>query len=168
MESRWANKNMDMLRALFTTSTLLAILAAGACSPVDEQSGGPLVTAEQLRVLEAQPEEEEIPRGEPEPGSPRILVSLPELGSKVTVPVPVRIRFVAEPDAQILPETLRVRYGPIDITDRVRENLQVSPAGIDGRIDEALPGKYKFKLSVSDTRNRTGEADLRFRVIANR
>jgi hypothetical protein len=159
---------MDMSRALLTITGLLAILAAGACSPVDERSGGLLVTEEQLRTLEALPEDEEISRGEPEPGAPRILVSTPGLGAEVTTPVPVRIRFVAEPDAEIRPDTLRVRYGPIDVTDKVLENLEVSPAGIDGRIDDALPGKYKFKVSISDTRNRTGEANLKFRVIAGR
>lgn len=159
---------MDKLLGCLAGALVLAVVLTSSCSRAHDQPDGGIVTAEQLRVVESMPWDEEVERGVPSPGAPRILISIPELGAVVTAPVPVRIRFVAESDARIIPGSLRVRYGPFDVTEKVRKKLVVSQDGIDGRIAEAVPGKYRFRMSISDTQNRTGEADLIFRVVSGR
>lgn len=159
---------MDRHRGYLANALLVALIATGGCSSTDNAHDGFIVTEAQMASVESLPDEEEIERGAPPPGAPQILIAVPELGSAVTVPVPVSIRFVAEPDAQIVPDSLRVRYGPFDVTAKVRENLDVSKDGIDGQIEDAHAGKYKFRVAISDTQNRTSEADLKFRVVSGK
>lgn len=159
---------MDKLLGYLAGALVLAVVLTSSCSRAHDQPNGGIVTEAQLRAIESMPWDEEVDRGEPSPGAPRILISVPESGAVVMAPVPVRVRFVAESDARIITESLRVRYGPFDVTEKVLEQLVVSQDGIDGRIEQAIPGRYRFRVSISDTQNRTGEADLRFRVVAGR
>lgn len=157
---------MDKLLGYLAGALVLAVVSTSSCSGTDDQPDGGIVTEAQFRAVESLPWDDEVERGEPSPGAPRILISIPESDAEVTAPVPVRIRFVAESDARIITESLRVRYGPFDVTEKVRKKLVVSQDGIDGRIEEAIPGRYKFRMSISDTQNRTGEANLTFRVVS--
>jgi hypothetical protein len=159
---------MDTHRGYLASALLVTLITTGGCPVTDNKRSGFIVTEEQMRSMESLPDEEETERGEPQPGTPQVLIAVPQIGSEVTIPVPVSIRFVAKPDAQIVPDSLRVRYGPFDVTAKVREHLEVSQDGIGGQIEEAHPGKYKFRVAISDTQNRTGEADLKFRVVAGK
>jgi len=161
------NMRIKSLGLLFAMAALIGIIgSASGCQSAPQRQRLFIVTEGQLRAVEATSDEEgEIERGVPPPGAPRIVIDVPEPESKVMAPVPVSIRFLAETDAEIVPESLRVRFGFFDITDKVRDALDVSKEGITGRIEDAYPGNYKFTLEVSDTLNRTGLASIRFKVV---
>ncbi len=97
-------------------------------------------------------------------GSPSITVTRPQQ-SDVLPPVPVEIKFVPLGDSEVDISTLKIKLGPINVTKRVLENLDVSSAGIAGLIETAKPGSYKFKIKVYDSLERCGRAILEFRVL---
>jgi hypothetical protein len=94
-----------------------------------------------------------------------ITVETPDPDSAVRPPFPVRINFEPQDDASIAMDTLTVKYGFFNVTDKVLEFMTVSPTGIVGHIDAVRPGNYKLKLSVSDDRQRTGRTTLSFHII---
>lgn len=141
-------------------STLILLFG---CSTTEE----PLrITADQFDAVEATgPDDELVLRGEVERGAPAIVVDMPTLDESVKPPFDVSIRFLANDDANIVIDTLKIKYGFFDLTDEVIARMKVSAAGISGPIDAVKPGRYKLKVSISDDKKRTGRALLVFRVV---
>jgi uncharacterized protein (DUF2267 family) len=75
----------------------------------------------------------------------------------VKSPLDIRLRWIAEDGAAIVPATLRILYGRlgIDITKRVAAALHVSPAGMEVAGAELPSGTHRIKIEVSDDRKRT-------------
>ncbi len=135
-----------------------------ACGKREGENENVLVlTAKDFDAVQAAGEDDLTERG-CVPGGPVITVAKPE-DSEVLPPVPVDIRFFPPEGATIDVDTLRVKWGIIDVTSRVVENLEVAPYGVTGLIDAAKPGKYKFKVRVEDDQSRCGETRLEFRVL---
>jgi hypothetical protein len=146
----------------FLLSTLL-LMTVAACTAKDKVL---VITPEEFDAVTAAGEEEEPPlRGRVERGAPVITVETPDPDSAVRPPFPVRINFEPQDDASIAMDTLTVKYGFFNVTDKVLEFMTVSPTGIVGHIDAVRPGNYKLKLSVSDDRQRTGRTTLSFHII---
>jgi hypothetical protein len=141
-------------------STLILLFG---CSTTEE----PLrITADQFDAVEATgPDDELVLRGEVERGAPAIVVDMPTLDESVKPPFDVSIRFLANDDANIVIDTLKIKYGFFDLTDEVIARMKVSATGISGPIDAVKPGRYKLKVLISDDKKRTGRALLVFRVV---
>lgn len=99
--------------------------------------------------------------------APRILVETPDPGAGVTPPVDVVVRFEPAADAKIDVDSLQVKYGWFDITDTVIKSMAVSETGITGRLTVIRAGDYALKVSIADSKKRTGYAKLDFRVAAS-
>jgi hypothetical protein len=124
-----------------------------------------VITAEQFdQAMAADPDDEEFLRGDVVRGAPAIIVDEPDPADGVLTPFTLRIQFIPTDDAEIVIETLKVRYAMFDVTGDVLDLMEVSPAGVVGQIDAVRPGTYKFKVSVADNKKRVGKALLSFRV----
>jgi hypothetical protein len=99
-----------------------------------------------------------------DPSAPRILVETPDVEGDVTAPVDVKVTFVAAEGSNIDLGSLKVRYGWFDITDRVLKWLEVTSAGMRGHIAAMKRGDYRIRVSISDDQDRTGKAEIKFRV----
>ena len=139
------------------------LTACGKTESEGESEKVLVLTAQEFDAVLAAGEDDVVERG-CVPGGPIITVEEPT-ENNVVPPVPVYIRFVPPAGSTIDLDTLRVKWGLIDVTSRVTENLEVSPGGVTGMIDAAKPGKYKFKVRVEDDQGRCGEARLEFRVM---
>lgn len=128
--------------------------------------GQPLViTAEQFdQAMAAGIDDEEFLRGGVERGAPAIVVDEPNPEDAVSTPFTLRIRFIPNDDAEIVIETLKIKYAIFDVTGEVLDRMDVTPAGVVGQIDAVKPGTYKFRVSIADNKKRTGKALLRFRI----
>ncbi|MDH3811418.1 MAG: hypothetical protein OEU60_06905 [Gammaproteobacteria bacterium] len=128
--------------------------------------GQPLViTAEQFeQAMAADIDDEEFLRGGVIRGAPAIVVDEPDPEDAVSTPFTLRIRFIPNDDAEIVLETLKIKYAIFDVTGDVLDRMEVTPAGVVGQIDAVKPGTYKFKVSIADDKKRTGKALLRFRI----
>ena len=100
-----------------------------------------------------------------DPLAPEIIIERPELASEVAPPVDVLVRFQPSGDAAIDLDTLEIRYGWFDITERVLKTMKVSPDGISGQIRSMKNGQYTLKLSVRDTMQRRSDAKIVFRIV---
>lgn len=107
----------------------------------------------------------DILRKATDPLAPEIVVDRPDVGADVAPPVDIVVRFRAADDAQIDLQTLKVKYGWFDITERVMETMEVSPEGINGKIQSMRRGKYSLKLTIKDTQERKSDAKIVFEVI---
>lgn len=144
--------------------SLLLLLLAGAAAVADDRVL--VLTADEFdanvdfreRSVELLPQ-----AGDPE--APRIVVEKPDIGADVAAPVDVSVRFEAAGDAEIDIDTLRIRYGWFDITQRVRDSMEVSGEGISGKITSMRNGKHTLKVSISDSLQREGKASIVFHVV---
>ena len=100
-----------------------------------------------------------------DPLAPEIIIERPDVASEVAPPVDIAIRFEASEDAAIDLDSLKIRYGWFDITDRVLKAMDVSPEGIQGQIQSLKKGKYSLKISVRDTMRRKSDAKIVFRIV---
>jgi len=145
---------------------VLAALVAFGCAATKDQAL--VITAEQYDAVEASGvDEEPAARGRVDPDAPVIIVETPETDSDVSTPFSVRVRFEPLDGATIDLDTLKIKYHIFDLTDEVLENMTVTGSGIVGEIDAIKPGRYKLKLSISDDRQRTGRATLRFHIVSS-
>lgn len=101
-----------------------------------------------------------------DPLAPEIIIERPDLASEVAPPVDVAIRFQASDDAAIDLDTLKIRYGWFDITDRVLKAMEVSADGIQGQIRSMQKGGYSLKISVRDTMRRKSDAKIVFQIVS--
>jgi hypothetical protein len=145
-----------------------AALAAGSFTLVTDEQ----IDAEQR--YEAQPENipGETTRSLDAPTQnpslpPRIIVVSPQPGNSTTSsPLRIELAFATSPDAHILPDSFRVRYGllKIDITQQLRPYATVTEKGLvaDGA---AVPaGNHRLFLQISDSAGRTAVSELQFTV----
>lgn len=91
---------------------------------------------------------------------------VPSADGKVNVPFPIEVKFFTTAGSHIRPETLRILYGmlKLDVTDRMRKLIQVTPAGF--HLDKAdIPkGKHRLLIQITDDKDRTAEKDIRLQV----
>jgi hypothetical protein len=107
----------------------------------------------------------DIVRKKPDPLAPRIIVEAPQLGSDVSPPVNIVVKFSPAADSAIVLDSLIVKYGWYDITERVRESMTVSPEGIAGQLQSMRRGKYTIKVTIGDTLQRTSNAEINFKIV---
>jgi hypothetical protein len=100
-----------------------------------------------------------------DPLAPQIIVESPHVGANVSPPVDVVVKFAPSENSEIDLDSLKVKYGWFDITERVRESMTVSPDGIAGQLQSMRFGKYKIRVSIGDTMRRTSNAELEFKIV---
>ena len=100
-----------------------------------------------------------------DPLAPEIIIDRPDVAADVSPPVDVAIRFQASDDAAIDLNTLKIRYGWFDITDRVLKAMDVSHDGINGQIQSMKKGKYSLKITIRDTMKRKSDAKIVFQIV---
>jgi hypothetical protein len=97
-----------------------------------------------------------------------IAVLAPRTSEPIRAPFPIELRFEAQDDAAIVPDTFRVRYGVLrlDITERVVTSSLVTPQGIRVPAASVPSGDHTLRLSIADNRNRVGEMIVKITVVA--
>ena len=153
-----------------TVKTCVAIMLAFAvCLSAELASGNDsmlVLTAEEFEAnLNYRERGVDITAKPTDPLAPEIIIDRPDVAADVAPPVDVAIRFQASEDAAIDLETLKIRYGWFDITDRVLKAMDVSPDGIEGQIQSMKKGKYSLKISVRDTMRRKSDAKIVFQIV---
>ncbi|PND38182.1 hypothetical protein C1O66_12075 [Paucibacter aquatile] len=105
----------------------------------------------------------------PAPGAPRLELLQPKPGpDTLASPFDIQLRWNAEGEARIEPQTLRIRYGwmGLDITQRVLAQAEVTAEGLRIR-KAALPsGEHKLAVEIADSLQRVGRRQFEVKVQA--
>jgi len=100
------------------------------------------------------------------PNAPSIDLLAPQLGSSVSSPTPIDLKFLPKNPAAVKPETFKAYYGTfqVDITSRLLKVAKVTTQGVN--VPEAsLPkGSHKITLNIEDTEGRIGSRTNEFEV----
>jgi hypothetical protein len=145
---------------------LLLLLSLLACM-VSARADGWLITP-----LEAHREAERMAEGlvfrgrsTPVPDAPRIVRVKPGEG-EVTSPFDIVFTFSPQDGAVIDPKSFRVLYGffRMDITNRVAQQANISVGGVTISRANIPAGKHHLVLNVTDSKQRTGEAEFEIEV----
>ncbi len=151
------------LRLKVCSLALVAVVVSGCATTQDQHF---TITAEEFdEVAAAGPDDEPPLRGKVVRGAPAIIFDYPDSDSEVTRPFSVRLRFVPNEPATIALDTLKIKYGLLNVTNRVLKAMTVTAEGIEGTMDAGRPGKYKLKFSIEDNLQRTGRATFIFRIV---
>ena len=125
-----------------------------------------VLTAEEFEAnLDYRERGVDITKKPPDPLAPEIIIDRPDVASDVAPPVDIAIRFQTSDDAAIDLDSLKIRYGWFDITERVLKAMHVSPDGIQGQIQSMKKGEYSLKISVRDTMRRKSDARIVFQIV---
>jgi hypothetical protein len=107
----------------------------------------------------------ELTRKPTDPLAPHIIIQTPDIGADVTPPVDVAVSFQPAEGATIDLDSLKVKYGWFDITQRVLETMEVTHQGIAGKIKGMRRGRYALRVSISDNLRRTSSTKIKFEVV---
>lgn len=153
-----------MKNVLLTTLTVLAV----SLIPVFSFAEDWLVTPEEAKREALIQADGIVYRGRsaPVPNCPQI--SLVKPGNKYVVKAPfdIVVSFAANDGAKIDPASFKVLYGffKMDITSRVMQQAKVSGEGVVISHANIPSGKHQLLLNVTDSMNRTGEAEVQIEV----
>ncbi|MGB5064717.1 MAG: hypothetical protein WBQ37_13310 [Candidatus Competibacter sp.] len=91
----------------------------------------------------------------------------PSLSNGVRSPFNIEVIFSPQEGATIKTDTLSIRYGLFDITQRILGSGQaeISPRGIKVRGAEIDQGNYKISISIEDSQGRVGSAELELKIL---
>ena len=100
------------------------------------------------------------------PGGPVIEIMTPDARQAVKAPVDIVVRFRPGPDARIVLDSLRIRYGMIglDVTERIRKAATVTDEGIRASGADLPAGKHSMSIEIADSAGRTTKQAFKFRV----
>lgn len=148
---------------------LLALAAGLAFAQAQAQTSGQfLISDAEWREERATPAPPS-PRFSPSPGAPRLELLQPRPGPDVLPsPIDIQLRWNAEGEARIEPQSLRIRYGwmGLDITQRVLAQAEVTAEGLRIR-KAALPsGEHKLSVEIADSMQRVGRRQFEVKVQA--
>jgi hypothetical protein len=135
------------------------LLAALCCAPA---AGFELITADELRQARKTPEatSDAGSAAVAIAGAPVISVVRPNLQRPLRSPADIDISFTPQGEAQIVPESLKVRYAFFDLTSRLRKYARISARGLELRGAELPTGDFTLRIEISDSLKRTGRLDL--------
>lgn len=144
---------------LTRVAAALALVAAGPAQ------ASWLVTEQEAHVSRATPAMPEA-KAAPVPGAPRIVLLSPDVAAAVASPTRIQLRFESLGEAQIRPETFKVRYGTLrlDITQRITAVSAITPQGIDVSEAKLPKGSHRLFMEIQDSAGRTGERAVSFVV----
>lgn len=145
--------------------TLFAMLAGFAWSAAYSDTYE-LVSADDFARSLAAEGSEELTERAADPLGPDIEVLRPGDGNEFEAPVDIHITFVPTEGAEIDLDTLTIKYGAlgINVTDRVTENAEVTPAGIRSEGAMLPAGKHKLTVYIGDNLGRLGKRRFTFRI----
>ena len=105
-------------------------------------------------------------RSTPVPDAPKIVRVKPGDVAAVTSPFDIVFTFSPQDGAVIDPKSFRVLYGffRMDITDRVAQQANISVGGVTISRANIPAGKHHLVLNVTDSKQRTGEAEFEIEV----
>jgi hypothetical protein len=103
----------------------------------------------------------------PVKGSPQIEVMEPDMKAELIAPLQIRIKFVTELGATLLPDSLRVYYGTfgIDITDRLMKKAKFENDTLTLDRAEIPTGTHRLLLKIKDNTDRTSEKLLTLNIV---
>lgn len=163
----------DARRRALRLISLAGLAWAASAMPSLAQTGSKargawLITAAEWHQERATPAPPS-PRFSPNPGAPRLELLQPKPGPETLAsPFDIQLRWNAEGEARIEPQTLRIRYGwmGLDITQRVLAQAEVTAEGLRIR-KAALPsGEHKLAVEIADTLQRVGRRQFEVKVQA--
>lgn len=108
-----------------------------------------------------------IPRG-PADG-PKIALTGPESGVAAGSQFTLKATFTPRPDTTIDPKSVHIillRGDGVDVTEQVRGAGKIDESGIDLTGLTAPPGEYRIRVTVDDTKQKLGFADIVLKIGA--
>lgn len=143
------------LRGPFTAALLVAALCGAPAAAFE------LITVDEMRQARRTPEaSSSVDSPVPGAGGPVIAVVRPDLQKPLRSPADIDISFTPHGGAQIVPESLKVRYAFFDLTSRLRKHARISAGGLQLRGAELPTGDFTLRIEISDSLKRTGRLDL--------
>lgn len=147
---------------------MLLLLSGGMLFNTHARADGWLITPlEALREAERQASGMVFRgRAETVPGSPEIKRIKPDETGVIKSPFDIVFRFVPKEGTVVDPQSFKVLYGMfrMDITNRVAQHAQISSTGVTISHANIPSGKHRLVLNVTDSANRTGEAEFQIEV----
>jgi hypothetical protein len=148
-------------------SGFLILLMACMWTPVGAHAEDWLVTPEEANKEARMQADGVVYRGRSAivPNCPQISLVKPA-NKFVKAPFDIVVSFVANDGAIIDPASFKVLYGifKMDITRRVAKQAIVSGEGVVISHANIPSGKHQLLLNVTDSMNRTGEAEIQIEV----
>ena len=148
-------------------NSFLMLLMSCMWIPVCAQAEDWLVTPEEAKKEAVMQADGVVFRGRSAtvPNSPQISLVKPS-NKYVKAPFDIVVSFVANEGAKIDPASFKVLYGffKMDITRRVAQQASVSGEGVIISHANIPSGKHQLLLNVTDSMNRTGEAEIQIEV----
>jgi hypothetical protein len=139
-------------------SRLLAAAALCACAVASAQDA-PLITRAESDAEQKMLKQSILVPKSMAPGSPTIDVVEPDLKLELAAPLFIKIRFVTEGKATLVPESLRVYYGAfgIDITDRLMKKARFEKDMLILDRADIPAGKHRLLVKIKDSSDRGAE-----------
>ena len=125
-----------------------------------------LISAEEARVYGVDSGSVLMPLSVPTNALPAIEVINPQiLAGPVPSPVSIELSFKTD-DAAVDISSFRALYGGLrlNITDRIMAKARVTPTGLRIENAEIPAGNHRLFLSISDSKGRRSDRELRFKV----
>lgn len=159
------NHDIDRRTALrYTLAAQMPVMASRAMAGSDVDW---LVTPEEVASAKAAPATAVL--SPKTVGAPQIEVIKPGAGEMpLRSPMPIELVFRSASDSAIDTATFRIFYGALqlDVTQRLLKSVAVRADRLS--VERALipPGSHRLVLQIADTRQRTGQREMRFTVLA--
>lgn len=137
---------------------LLAATALLACAAAQAQDA-PLITRAESDAEQKMLNQSILVPKSVAPGSPTIDVVEPDIKGEVAAPLMIKIRFVTEGTATLVPGSLRVYYGAfgIDITDRLMKKARFEKDLLILDRADIPAGKHRLLVKIKDSSDRGAE-----------
>ncbi|MDP3785561.1 MAG: hypothetical protein Q8Q55_00530 [Undibacterium sp.] len=100
-------------------------------------------------------------------GAPQIEVMEPDMKAELATPLQIRIKFITEGGASLIPSSLRVYYGTfgIDITERLMKKAKFEGDMLVLDRAEIPTGVHRLLLKIKDDTDRASEKLLTLNIV---
>jgi hypothetical protein len=144
---------------LFSTLVILLTTHGALAQPL-------MLVSEDEMINSNQNKPRITPKSTVTPNAPSIDLLAPQLGSSVSSPTQIDLKFLPKNQSEIKPETFKAYYGTfqVDITSRLLKVTKVTTQGVNVAEASLPKGSHRITLKIEDTEGRIGSKTIEFEV----